>query len=183
MTWQRLNNVLHRDLGYFVVGVTMLYAVSGLALNHGDAWDPNFAVKRQEIPIPVIPDSASVSREWVMDVLRPLGEEANYQTHDSPSPSTLKIYLNDGSVFVNLTEAKAVYESVQRRPVLFQMNCLHVRPTFLWRAFSDLFAGSLIILAVTGLFVRRGQTGLFGRGAIFAAAGLVVPLAFLLFPQ
>ena len=33
---------LHRDAGYFVVGLTVIYALSGLAVNHIKDWDPNF---------------------------------------------------------------------------------------------------------------------------------------------
>ncbi len=33
---------LHRDAGYLAVGLTLVYALSGLAVNHIKDWDPNF---------------------------------------------------------------------------------------------------------------------------------------------
>ena len=33
---------LHRDAGYLAVGLTIVYAVSGLAVNHVSDWDPSF---------------------------------------------------------------------------------------------------------------------------------------------
>jgi hypothetical protein len=33
---------VHRDLGYLAVGLTIVYALSGLAVNHIADWDPNF---------------------------------------------------------------------------------------------------------------------------------------------
>ena len=33
---------LHRDFGYIAVGLTFIYALSGLAVNHIADWDPNF---------------------------------------------------------------------------------------------------------------------------------------------
>ena len=33
---------MHRDLGYLAVGLTVVYALSGLAVNHIADWDPNF---------------------------------------------------------------------------------------------------------------------------------------------
>jgi hypothetical protein len=33
---------MHRDAGYLAVGLTIIYALSGLAVNHISAWDPNF---------------------------------------------------------------------------------------------------------------------------------------------
>ena len=34
--------VLHRDLGYLMVGVCLIYAVSGILLNHMNGKDPAF---------------------------------------------------------------------------------------------------------------------------------------------
>ena len=33
---------VHRDIGYLAVGFTVIYALSGIAMNHIDDWDPNF---------------------------------------------------------------------------------------------------------------------------------------------
>ena len=33
---------VHRDVGYASVGLTFVYALSGLAVNHVADWDPNF---------------------------------------------------------------------------------------------------------------------------------------------
>ena len=33
---------VHRDLGYLAVGLTLVYALSGLAVNHVSDWDPSF---------------------------------------------------------------------------------------------------------------------------------------------
>ena len=32
--WRKLNNALHRDVGFLIVGLTIVYGVSGLAVNH-----------------------------------------------------------------------------------------------------------------------------------------------------
>ena len=42
---------LHRDLGYLAVGLTLVYAVSGLAVNHLADWDPNFANVEREFDV------------------------------------------------------------------------------------------------------------------------------------
>ena len=39
---RKLLRALHRDVGYIAVGLTLVYALSGLALNHIQDWDPNF---------------------------------------------------------------------------------------------------------------------------------------------
>ena len=44
MNWRRLNNVLHRDIGYLAVGLSIVYGVSGVAVNHKADWNPSYGV-------------------------------------------------------------------------------------------------------------------------------------------
>jgi len=39
--WRKLIIATHRDVGYFFAGLTVLYAVSGVAVNHIDDWNPS----------------------------------------------------------------------------------------------------------------------------------------------
>jgi hypothetical protein len=41
--------VIHRDLGYVCVGLTLVYAVSGVAVNHVRDWNPNYRITRDTI--------------------------------------------------------------------------------------------------------------------------------------
>ena len=53
--WRAWLRAIHRDLGYLAVGFTVIYALSGIAMNHIDDWDPNFhasEVTRKITPIP-----------------------------------------------------------------------------------------------------------------------------------
>lgn len=177
----RLNNIIHRDLGYFFAGTTILYALSGLAVNHLHDWDPNFIIKRQDVQTPIPENIDTLSRQWVLGVLEPLDQQDNYRSHDFPTPKKLKIYLDEGSVFVDLESGKGVFESVTRRPFFYQINCLHISPKRAWLVFSDVFAVALIIIALTGLFVLKGRKGITGRGAILVAAGILFPLVVVLY--
>jgi hypothetical protein len=40
--WRGWLRAIHRDVGYLAVGLTLIYAMSGLAINHIQDWDPNF---------------------------------------------------------------------------------------------------------------------------------------------
>jgi hypothetical protein len=81
---------------------------------------------------------------------------------------------------IDLKKGQGVYETVRRRPVLYQLNCLHVSPRQIWLGFSDIFAVALLLVVITGLFVARGKRGITGRGAILAAAGALIPLGCLI---
>ena len=47
-SWRRWNNILHRDFGYLAVGLTLIYAISGIAVNHIDDWNPNYDYNAQD---------------------------------------------------------------------------------------------------------------------------------------
>ena len=43
-SWRLIIRSLHRDIGYLAVGLTIIYALSGIAINHIDDWNANFVV-------------------------------------------------------------------------------------------------------------------------------------------
>jgi hypothetical protein len=177
MKWRGWLIAVHRDLGYFFTGVLLLYAVSGLAVNHVDDWNPSFAVERREVTLELPTERSQVTRQAVLEVLEPLGEADRLRGYDFPSASRVKIYLKDGSIVANLADGQGEYEAIRRRPLLYHANALHLNPARWWKAFSDAFAVGLIVIAVTGLFIARGRHGLAGRGKWLVGAGLVGPLA------
>ncbi len=74
----------------------------------------------------------------------------------------------------------AVTTRPRERPVLFDSNFLHLNhPKGAWTWIADAFAVLLGGLALSGLFLIKGPLGLAGRGKWFVAAGLLLPLAFL----
>ncbi len=180
MTWRRAILVLHRDLGYFFTGALLLYAISGLAVNHVDDWNPNFVIERREVTLDLPRDRAQVTEKAVRALLQPLGEEENLRGFDFPSATRVKIYLKDGSIVARLSNGQGEYESIRRRPLFYQANALHLNPVTWWKLFSDLFAVGLIVIAATGLTIPRGRAGLAGRGKWLVGAGIVTPLAAML---
>src|SRR5512144_1179662 len=57
--WRAWLRAIHRDIGYLAVGFTVLYALSGIAMNHIDDWDPNFHASETTHKIKPIPDELS----------------------------------------------------------------------------------------------------------------------------
>jgi hypothetical protein len=46
---------------------------------------------------------------------------------------------------------------------------------------ADVYAVGLIVLAITGMFVLKGKTGITGRGAWLTGAGVLLPVAYWVF--
>ncbi len=181
--WRKWFRVIHRDLSFFFSGVIIIYAVSGIMLNHRDTIDPNYTVKRHSLQaegrFPMTQEA--VSQAMVMEMLKPIKEERNYTKHYFPENDRLKVFLKGGSSLeVNMQSGKAVYEALKKRPIISQFNRLHYNPGKGWTVFSDIFAVSLIIITLTGLFINKGKKGLGGRGGIELLAGIIIPILFIL---
>ncbi len=179
MTWRKINRILHRDFGYFFVATSIVYAVSGIALNHIRDWNPNYVITTRNIKISEIPGRDAINELWVLGILDEWGEKDNYKKHYFPAPARLKIFLKGGSLLIDLNSGSGFIEKIRKRPIFHGMNYLHYNPGKVWTWFSDIYAGSLILLSVTGLFILRGKNGITGRGAWLTLAGIVVPLIIL----
>lgn len=168
---------LHRDVGYFFTGVVVVYAVSGISVNHADDWNPNFIVEHSEVHLSLPADRNAIDARTVVAALEPLGAEQTFRSFAFPSAEKIKIYLKDGDIVASLGDGQGVRETIRRRPVLHHFNMLHLNPETWWLVFSDLFASALVLIAGTGLFIARGKYGLTGRGKWLVGAGLIAPLA------
>ncbi len=176
--WRKWNRILHRDVGYFFFGMTIIYALSGIALNHIDDWNPSYIIENRNIRTGgALTDTASAAA--VKQFLSTHGLDGKYKSHYSPRQGYLKIFIVNGSVDLDLNNGKGVIERLQRRPLFFHVNFLHYNPKKLWTWFSDLFCVALILLAVTGLFIIRGKKGITGRGAWLTSIGIIIPLILL----
>ena len=181
MNIRRINRAVHRDLGYFFTGMIIIYALSGIALNHRNDWNPNYSIISKTLTLKVPLDILTNEERAVDEILSEIDEKDNYRKHYFPADNELKIFLEGGgSVDINLDTGKTLYEKLKKRPVFFEVNLLHYNPGRAWTWFSDIFSIALIILGITGLFILKGKNGIKNRGAWLTIAGIIVPLIFLL---
>lgn len=181
MNWRKWNNIIHRDLGYFLVGLTIIYAISGFAVNHFHEWDSNLSVNKKTVQLENISPEQTVDMPWIENVLKQAGETGVYKTHFRPAPGYLQIFVEEGTVTVDLNTGQATIETRKNRPFFRELNYLHLNhPKKVWTYVADFYAVGLFLLAITGLFVLKGKNGLKGRGKWFTLAGIIVPIIFLL---
>jgi len=170
--------IFHRDLGYIFFGMTVIYGLSGIAVNHIDDWNPNYRIATQELKLAPM-DKANLTKEKTLEILAQVNEKDNYKKHYFPDSTTLKIFIKSGSVTMDIATGEIYIEKLTRRPVFHLVNYLHYNPKKWWTLFSDIFAGTLIFFAISGLFMVRGKKGITGRGAWLTALGLIIPAIFL----
>jgi len=168
---------LHRDIGYFIVGLTIIYALSGLAVNHIADWDPSFhqinRVHRLKGPFPN-DDQAATSR-----VLSELKIAETPRESYRPESTRLDIVLDNRTLHLDTRSGEVLEEGQEARPFLRLANWLHLnRGKKAWTYVADSYAALLLMLAISGLFMIPGRKGLVGRGALIAAAGAAVPVLY-----
>ncbi|MBW6497698.1 MAG: PepSY-associated TM helix domain-containing protein [Bacteroidales bacterium] len=178
MNIRKLNRAVHRDLGYFFFGMAIIYGLSGIALNHRHHWNPNYIITQESYQLEK-PSTELSGKNLSLHFLEQLDEEDNYRTQ-IVTGSNLRIFIEGGSINVDLVSGNANLEKIRKRPVFHEVNFLHYNtPRKLWTWFSDAFAAGLIILAITGLFVLKGKNGITRRGAWITSAGVIIPIVLL----
>lgn len=180
-TLRHWNKATHRDLGYFFFGMTLIYAISGIALNHLDDWNPNYSVTNKEYSFEKGLEKNEITKTTVMSWLGETGHEDRYKKHYFPEENKLKVFLKSGSLVVNIQTGNGKLELLEKRPLLYEFNYLHYNPIKWWTYFSDIYCAALILLAITGLFIIRGKNGIKRRGAILTITGIIIPFLYLLF--
>jgi uncharacterized protein len=169
--------VVHRDAGYLAVGLTLVYALSGLAVNHIADWDPNFHnfERTHELGGPLEGDDAAVGSQ----VLARLGVSEPATEVFRAAPDQLDIVLEQRTMHVNTTTGRVLEEGQKPRMLLRVANWLHLnRGKKSWTYVADLYAAGLLLLAISGMFMLPGRRGILGRGGIFVLVGVAVPVIY-----
>jgi hypothetical protein len=179
MNLPRLNRITHRDLGYLITGMTIIYAISGIALNHKHDWNPNYIIDNRTFATEAGIARESLSDETAQEILKDIGGDFKYKTYYYPAGNVLTIFVEGGSVRINTSTGRGEVEKISKRPLFYQVNFLHYNPGVWWKYFSDIFCLALILVTITGLFIIKGKNGITRRGAILTAIGIILPLLFL----
>jgi hypothetical protein len=174
--WRAWLRAVHRDIGYLAVGFTLIYAVSGIAMNHIDDWDPSFHASERTLRIVPIPDDIS-DDEAVARVTVPLGlgkPDEVFRAGDE-----LRLTYGDGTQVTAIADTVTVQARSSR--LFFRAAVwLHAtRGKAAWKYISDAYAVLLLYLAISGIFMIKGKLGLRWRGTILILVGLGAPVGYL----
>jgi len=176
MNFRKINRAIHRDLGYLCVGGMLIYAVSGVLLNHIHDFNSNYRIVQDRYQLDAATAANALTPAGVREVLDAIGEPRPADAVFQPGPDSLQIFVEGSVVEVDLENGTVVYERVAERMVLKVMNDLHLnRAGKLWTWLADVYAAALGLLALTGLFVLAGKQGITGRGVWLTGTGVLVP--------
>jgi len=176
MKLRRIIRVIHRDLGFFAVGITLIYGISGIILNHLSTQDPAFRKEEKTIQLPANLTEIELSAVWLADEnLPPLKRISRMDENRS------RLLLEGGTGVYHSSNGSLFYEIHKKRVLIYWINRLHYNKVKGWSPVADFFAGSLILLAITGLFMVKGKRGITGSGKWYLIIGILIPVLFGLF--
>jgi hypothetical protein len=178
---RRWLRILHRDIGYLAVGMTLIFSISGLALNHIHDWNPNYttAISTYHVEVAATTDTDSLVSH-VRNVLAI--SDADFRSAFRRSPMQLELFTENGTYSLDLSDGSVTHEHPKRRFLLFDFNYLHLnKGQDAWKWVADVFALALIFLALSGLVLVKGGKGWRWRGLAFTLLGLILPVLFILY--
>ena len=179
--WRRWFRAFHRDIGYVAVALVLAYSISGLAVNHIEDWNPNYSLDVRAVSIGPLTGTLTEMEAQVIDRLSI--DRRIVRGHFQETDRLLRVYLEEGQeAAVDIVTGKGTLKTLSRRAVLFEVNALHLNNLKgIWTFVADVFAIALIVLALTGMTMMKGDRGFWGRGKYFVGAGLLIPVAFIIY--
>jgi len=167
---------LHRDFGYLVVGLTFVYALSGLAVNHIADWDPNFIEREETLSLgaPLPAEDVELAAQRIATAT---GLRQPLDSVERASDDELEVRSGGTTVTAELSKGALLVRERRPRPLLRMANWLHLnRGKKAWTTIADGYAVLLLFLATSGVFMLPGRKGLVGRGGVLVLLGFALPV-------
>jgi uncharacterized protein len=170
---------LHRDLGYFYIGLIVSFAFSGLMMNHRESWHPEkYTVETKAIQ-ENLPEEIKIDDKFAEDLGKKLKIDDKMRRH-MVRDGKFRISFEHNDLEIDMKTGKGEIVSFIKTPIVSQAMNLHKNNSNFWIYYSDIFALSLITIALTGtIMIKAGKFSWKNRGWKLTLAGILFPLIFL----
>lgn len=172
---------LHRDLGYFYIGLIISFALSGILMNHRDQFHAEkYNVETKNIEVK-LPKKEAITEDFAKNIIKQFDVADTYRKHKIKG-ETLRISFKNTDVEIDMETGKGEIVAFKKTPIISQSMKLHKSTSNWWIYYSDIFGISLIVIAFTGvIMITHGQNTFRRRGWKLALAGVIIPLIVLFF--
>ena len=124
--WRPRLRAIHRDVGYVAVGLTFVYALSGIAVNHITDWtdgDPSFKTYSRTVDVGRLEgDDEAI----VLALRKRFGITETPREVYRASPEQLEILFDKRSLHLDTAQGTVVDEGQEPRFILRVANWLHL---------------------------------------------------------
>ncbi len=166
--------IIHRDLGFIMVGLCLVYGISGFTLNH--MGDNNPAYKTTDGIVQLCPklNDEGIKKEWNSKKKLPaISKVAQIDENH------FRLLFKGGIGIYSFCDGKVEYEIHQKRVLIYWCNKLHYNSLKGWTIMGDIFAFSLVFFAISGVVMVKGKRGIKGRGKWFVLIGIIIPVLYI----
>lgn len=172
---------LHRDLGYFYIGLIISFAFSGIMMNHREYWHPEkYTVEIKEIEVK-LPPVKEITEKFAENLGKEFGITDKIR-RQNVKEGKFKISFENHDVEINTETGRGEIVSFIKTPLISQTMQLHKSTSNWWIYYGDIFGISLITIAITGaIMIPAGKFTFKRRGWKLAVAGVIFPLLVLSF--
>lgn len=164
-----------------MLGLTVIFSVSGIAVNHTHDWNPNYSISHSTLNFTsVAPHDEQIV---LKELIKSFKITEKFKASFAESPDSTKFFFHDDlTIRVNSKQNTVEIEKINKRFLLHSFNRLHLNNIkSYWTYISDLFALAMLFFAFSALFMVRGKKGAMGRGGIFILIGILTPVLVLSF--
>jgi hypothetical protein len=165
--------IIHRDLGFLMIGLCLIYGISGFLLNHINGEDPAFKTTESTLQLEKNLTNEELTVLWTDKKLPQLKRIMTIDGDHS------RLMLQGGIGVYNSVTGVVDYEQHSKNEFIYWINKLHYNKVKGWSVMGDLFAFSLIFFAVSGLFMVKGKHGIARRGKWYLIGGILIPILYI----
>jgi len=157
---------LHRDIGFLVIGFTIIFSLSGIML----VYRTTDFLKKEKI----VEKTVSANLDETA-----LASELHLRSLEVEKEENGIVYFSNGTYEKNTGLVK--YSTKELPSFIDKLNGLHrTSSKSLIHVFSTLYAILLFFLAISSFWMFKPSTKMFKRGIVFAVIGIVIAVVALL---
>jgi hypothetical protein len=163
---QHYMRALHRDIGFFVIGLTIIYGLSGIVLLYRDT---DLLKSERQVEQKLEPNINESE----------LGRALHMRNFEVVKTEGEVVFFKNGTY--NKATGVAQYRSKELPAILNKFNNFHKTSNRKWVHLAGVvYAVMLLFLAISSFWMFKPKSKMFSRGLIFAGIGLVCAIVVLL---
>lgn len=149
-------------------------------MNHREMWHPEkYTTETKAIEVK-LPEESKITEEFAKNLGKQLGIDDKMR-RQMVREGKFRISFENNDVEIDTKTGKGEIVTFKKTPIISQAMNLHKNNSNFWIYYSDIFALSLITIALTGtIMVKAGKFSWKQRGWKLAVAGVIFPLLFLI---
>lgn len=115
---------IHRDLGYFYIGLIESFAFSGLMMNHRESWHPDKYTTQTKANNAQLPTKNEINDDFAKDLGKKLGIDDKMR-RQMVKQGTFKISFENNDVDIDMKTGKGEITTFVKTLIIRQMMGLH----------------------------------------------------------